>query len=335
MTRIVPRTIRVSAPVRLDLAGAWTDVAPFALEQRGVVVNAAIDLRTLVEVRTGGDRYQLRADDLDEDIDVATIEELARDGTLDLLKAAVRRYRPGPCSLRTSAEAPPGSGLGTSGALSVALVHALTIASDKELPASEVAHEAWQLETVDAAVAGGRQDQYAAALGGFQHLIVDHGTATARALTIDPAFAEELANHIVVCYTGRTRFSANTITRVMDAYVNHDRGVVAALHAMADLAEQMAEALLTADLARIASLLSANWKEQQRLDPAMCTAEMARLDQAMADAGALGGKAAGAGAGGSMFYLVPGNVAQAHAAARGAGATVLPVRWAHDGVRVD
>jgi D-glycero-alpha-D-manno-heptose-7-phosphate kinase len=335
VTHSDPQTIAVSAPVRLDFAGAWTDVAPFALEQRGVVVNAAIDLRTHVEVRTSEDRYRLRADDLDEDIYVATIEELARDGKLELLKAALRRYRPGPCSLRTSAEAPPGSGLGTSGALSVALVHAMTVASGKELPALDVAHEAWQLETVDAAVAGGRQDQYAAALGGFQRLVIDHGTPTSHTVAIDPAFAVYLANHIVICYTGRTRFSANTITRVMDAYTNRDSGVVAALHAMADLAEQMAEALVAADLARIAVLLDANWKEQQQLDPGMCTAEMAQLDQVMADAGALGGKAAGSGAGGSMFYVVPGNVASARAAARAARATLLPVRWAQDGVRVD
>src|SRR5450755_2344175 len=129
-------SIRVSAPVRLDFAGAWTDVAPFALEQRGVVVNAAIDLRSRVELRPLHPHYHLRADDLDEAIDVASLEDLAPDGKLQLLKAAVRRYRAGPCSLRTSAEAPPGSGLGTSGALSVALVHAMRIANGDQLSAA-------------------------------------------------------------------------------------------------------------------------------------------------------------------------------------------------------
>jgi D-glycero-alpha-D-manno-heptose-7-phosphate kinase len=329
------RTVTASAPVRLDLAGAWTDVAPFALEQRGVVVNAAIDLRTRVELSTGEDRYRLVAEDLGESFDAATLEELAPDGKLQLLKAAVRKYHLGPCLLRTSAEAPPGSGLGTSGALSVALVHAMTVATEKQLPALDVAHEAWQLETVDAAVAGGQQDQYAAALGGFQHLVFDHGVTTARALAIDAAFAAELAEHMVVCYTGRTRFSANTITRVMQAYVSREEGVVAALHAMAELAEAMAEALVQADIAKVATLVSANWAQQQRLDPEMCTAGMARLDAAMAAAGALGGKAAGAGTGGSMFYVVPGKVAAAIAAARLCGATVLPVRWAWRGVGTD
>jgi D-glycero-alpha-D-manno-heptose-7-phosphate kinase len=328
-------SIRVSAPVRLDFAGAWTDVAPFALEQRGVVVNAAIDLRTRVELRPLHQHYHLRAEDLDEAIDVATVADLAPDGKLQLLKAAVRRYRAGPCWLSTSAEAPPGSGLGTSGALSVALVHAMRAANGDQLSAATTAHEAWQLETVDAAVAGGQQDQYAAAFGGFQRLLFDHGSTSVQALAIDASFANELADHIVVCHTGRTRFSANTITRVMNAYIARDRVVVAALHAMADLAEEMAAALLAADVGRIAALLTANWQEQQRLDPGMQTEEMLRLETAMTDAGSAGGKAAGAGAGGSMFFVVPGDTTAARAAARACGATVLSLRWAERGVQLD
>lgn len=331
----MPETIRVSAPVRLDFAGAWTDVAPFALDERGVVVNAAIDLRSRVELRPFHPHYHLRADDLDETIDVTSIDDLAADGKLQLLKAAVRRYRAGPCSLRTSAEAPPGSGLGTSGALSVALVHAMRLANGDRLSAATTAHEAWQLETVDAAVAGGQQDQYAAAFGGFQRLLFDHGKTSVHALAIDALFANELADHIVICHTGRTRFSANTITRVMNAYAARDRVVVAALHAMADLAEETAAALLAADLVRVAALLTANWQEQQRLDPGMRTAEMLKLEAAMTEAGSVGGKAAGAGAGGSMFFVVPGDTTAARAAARACGATVLPLRWAKRGVQLD
>jgi len=175
----------------LDFAGAWTDVAPFATNSLGVVVNAAIDLRTRVELTPDQQRYRLRADDLNEQVDVATLAELAADGTLDLLKAAIRRSNLRPCSLRTSAEAPPGSGLGTSGALSVALTAALGAARGQLLDPLDVAQQAWQMETVDAAVPGGQQDQYAAALGGIQQLTFDHGETTARKLTIDGAFATD------------------------------------------------------------------------------------------------------------------------------------------------
>lgn len=321
--------------MRLDFAGAWTDVAPFATHSRGGVVNAAIDLRTRVELTPNQRRYHLRADDLDQHVDVATLGELAADGTLDLLKAAIRRSALGPCSLRTSAEAPPGSGLGTSGALSVALTAAVGVAQGLRLNSLEIAHQAWQMETVDADVAGGQQDQYAAALGGFQQLTFDHGTTTARSLHLDREFARELAEHTVVCYTGRSRFSGNTITEVMSAYTRGDAEVAGALASLVDIAEAMTSALEGARLEQVGELLAQNWLQQQRLAPGMRTNEMMRLEAAMAATGAVGGKAAGAGAGGSMFFLVPGPVDGAITAARACGATILPTTWADRGVSID
>lgn len=332
MSATPPRLIRVSAPVRLDFAGAWTDVAPFAERERGMVINAAIELRTHVELRTGTDRYALQSDDLAESISGATPEELTATGQLPLLVAAIRRYRLAPCAVRTWADAPPGSGLGTSGALSVALAQAAMIAGGDSRTAAEIAHEAWQLETVDAAVAGGQQDQFAAALGGFQCLTFDHASSGAERLRIDPAFADYLAAHTIVCYTGLSRFSGRTIMRVMQAYAHGDAAVVAALRGLVAVAHEMADALVGADLARVGRLLSRNWEHQRQLDGAMCTPAMATLEAAMGAAGAIGGKAAGAGAGGSMFFIIPGDMVAAAAAARACGAEVLPLRWAGGGV---
>jgi D-glycero-alpha-D-manno-heptose-7-phosphate kinase len=95
----------------------------------------------------------------------------------------------------------------------------------------------------------------------------------------------------------------------------------------------MADALIASDLAKVGKLLSANWLHQQRLDPEMTTDTMARLELAMRRAGALGGKAAGAGAGGSMFFITGGHRSAALAAAREAGARVLDFSWATDGVK--
>ena len=105
------------------------------------------------------------------------------------------------------------------------------------------------------------------------------------------------------------------------------------LRGLKDVGDAMAEALRAADLARVGSLLSENWKHQQALDPGMRTPEMARLEQAAADAGMLGGKAAGAGAGGSMFFIMKGAARDAAAALTAAGATVLPLTWSREGVR--
>src|SRR3989442_4099795 len=119
----------------------------------------------------------------------------------------------------------------------------------------------------------------------------------------------------------------------MGAYDRGDRPVVAALGALKDVAERLAEALRAADLGRVAALLSENWRHQQALDGGMRTDEMARLERALGDAGALGGKAAGAGAGGSMFFVTPDDPGPSIAAAPAAGATGLAVAWSSQGVQ--
>lgn len=329
------RVYHASAPVRLDFAGGWTDVAPFAGEEGGVVVNAAIELRAHAEVRLGGKRYLLRADDLGTEVELSgDSERWDGAGNLRLLGAAVRRSALGPCQVRTWSDVPPGSGLGSSGALGVALTVALDTARQVRHKPEEWAEAAFQLEAVEAGLPGGRQDQYAAALGRFHRLSFAGERVLVEPLQLDPEFAAALEQRIVVCYTGTSRVSSDTITRVMQAYSAGDAAVVDALRVMADLADRMAKALSAGNFTQVGRLLTANWRQQQRLDQSMCTPAMARLDTAMRAAGALGGKAAGAGAGGSMFFLVT-DPALARRAAEAAGARVLSFAWAEEGLRVE
>lgn len=334
--RDLPTEFHAEAPVRLDFAGGWTDVPPFSAREGGVVVNAAIALPARVDVALGGaePRIRLIAQDLGQELECANAGGLVLDGRLDLLKAALRMFPvQAACTLTTRSAAPPGSGLGSSGALDVALVAALTRARGERLADREIAEQAWYLETVEAKIPGGKQDQFAAALGGFQRLSFRDPDTGVEPITLDPAFAAALERQTLLCYTGTSRVSGATIARVMAAYERGDQRVTGALRALNDVAEAMAEALRRADLARVAALLSDNWTHQQALDAEMCTPEMARLEREVRAAGALGGKAAGSGAGGSMFFVTKADSATGAEAARRAGATVLPVRWASEGVR--
>ena len=324
---------RASAPVRLDLAGGWTDVPPFSSREGGVVVSAAIGLCAHAEVQPGGTGLRLVAEDLDARLDLADESALDPSGPLSLLQAGLRLLPVGPCALTTRSDAPAGSGLGSSGSLDVALVGALAAARGEVLDAREVAQLACRLEGVEAGIPGGRQDQFTAAFGGFLRLAFRDPEATVEPLALDPALLAELERRMVLVYTGASRFSGATISRVMRAYEQGDRAVTAALHSLRDVAERMADALRAGDLAAIGRLLEANWRHQQTLDPGMCTPLMDRLAEAMREAGSLGGKAAGSGAGGSMFFLGPDDPAPAIAAARGLGMSILPVRWSPSGVR--
>jgi D-glycero-alpha-D-manno-heptose-7-phosphate kinase len=321
-----------SAPVRLDFAGGWTDVPPFSAREGGVVVTAAIQLVAHAEVRLGGSGFRLVSEDLHDQLEIPDSRSLVRDGRLDLLKAGLRMLPVGGCTLTTRSDAPPGSGLGSSGALDVALAAALSAARGESPDPIEIAEIACRLEAIEAGIPGGRQDQFASALGGFLRLEFHDPEVEVERLRLDAGFMNDLSRRIVLCYTGASRFSGTTIERVMRAYERGDARVVAALHGLRQVAEEMSRALVEADSAAVGRLLSENWRYQQALDDRMSTPEMAQLERLMTDAGALGGKAAGAGAGGCMFFLSPDDPSPLHEAAQDAGVRLLPVRWAMRGV---
>lgn len=322
-----------AAPVRLDFAGGWTDVPPFSSQVGGLVVTAAIQLFARAEVQLGRSGFRLISEDLRDELQVSDSAGLIRDGRLDLLKAGLRMLPVGSCTLITRSDAPPGSGLGSSGALDVALVAALSMARGESRDPVDIAETACHLEAVEAAIPGGRQDQFASSHGGFLRLEFKDPDAVVHRLKLDAGFMADLAHRLVLCYTSASRFSGTTIDRVMKAYEQGDAKVSAALHGLRDVAVAMAGALTAGDPGRVGQLLTENWKHQQALDARMCTPEMARLERALTDAGSLGGKAAGSGAGGCMFFLGPDDPGEVIAAAREAGAQVLPVRWAMYGVR--
>ncbi len=321
-----------AAPVRLDLAGGWTDVPPYSAREGGVVVAAAVQLYAYAEVRPRERGYALASKDLEQTLEYDGLAALAGDGPLPLLRAGLRLLRAPPCSLFTRSDTPHGSGLGSSGAMDVALVAALAASAGRRLSTREIADLACRLEGEEAGIPGGRQDQFAAAFGGFLRLTFRDPDASVEPLALDPSFAAELERRMLLCYTGASRFSGDTIGRVMRAYERGEPAIAGALDGLRRAAEQMGQALRAGDFGRIGALLTENWRLQQRLDAGMSTPAMARLEGAMRDAGCLGGKAAGSGAGGSMFFLAPDDPSPAREAIRRLGMRLLPVRWAPSGV---
>ena len=332
-THASPPTICVAAPVRLDLAGGWTDVPPFVDHEGGLVINAAIDRHVHVEITRRPSGILLHAEDLDQSLEVAAVTDLAPTGVLALLQAAVIQFVPeGGVGLRTSTDAPLGSGLGTSGALGTALAFACQRLQGHDITPEEAARLGWQLEVGHCGLVGGRQDQYAAALGGINLLEFSAEGVDATTVTVPPEVRARLEDHLVLCYLGESRISGDTITRVMNAYADGVDRVVRALNEMKDLARRMARALPDGDLEHIGHLVARNWECQMTLDDGMQTDAMRRVEAAVSDAGSLGGKAVGAGAGGCMVFVAGGDPQAVKRAAINAGATVLPLHLEWVGV---
>jgi D-glycero-alpha-D-manno-heptose-7-phosphate kinase len=317
--------VRARAPLRVDLAGGWTDVQPYAAAGGGAVVNVALSLYAHVTLRLGGAGVRLRAQDLGTVVTARSVADLRADGELALVKAVVRRLAPAAAlEVLTRADGPHGAGLGGSGAMGVALVAALLRAQgDTRMPA-EIAAVAFETETRDAGILGGKQDQYAAALGGVQFLEFGDRAVSATRLDLPAGVLLELEQSLVLCHTGTSRLSGDTHATVWEAFARGEARVVDALDGLRECALAMREALARGRLGAVASLLSENWRHQQVLAGGMRTPAMERLERVGREAGAEGVKACGAGAGGCLAFLArPGREFDVAEALRAAGGTVL------------
>lgn len=326
---------RARAPTRLDLAGAWTDVPPFSEREGGAVVSAAISLYAHAVVRSRRGGVRLHALDYGATVSARRASELPVEGDLALLAAAARRFGPkGEFELTTHADYPAGSGLGGSGAMGVAVVAALSAARRETRMAVEIAQRAHLLETQDAKLPGGKQDQYSAALGGIQFLEFADPAVSASRLDPQRDCLRELEQHLVLCYSGASRLSGRTIARVMERYAAGDAAVTAALRGLKRCAVAMREALLRGDVGAVGEILAENWRHQQALGPEMQTAPMRKLADAAGRAGAKAYKACGAGAGGCLVFLAPpGEEHVVGEALRAAGGTVLKFTFDQAGVQ--
>ena len=298
------KSIRSRAPVRLDLAGGWTDVPPFSKEVGGAVVNVAVNLYTYASLAPRPDeRFRIASADYDISLEIASFDELAYDGRLDLIKAALRRLgiRQG-LNIFVRSEAPPGSGMGSSASAGVALIGLLDTFRGQERDLSEIAELAHLLETEELGIAGGKQDQYAAAYGGVNFLEFEDPVVRVRPLHPSDGVLNELEKHLVLCYTGRSRVSGDIISTVMEAYRRGEPGTVRALHRLKAIAVEMRDALLAGDLEAFGALLRENWENQKALHPSVTNPQIERLFAITLAEGAVGGKALGAGGGGCLLF---------------------------------
>jgi D-glycero-alpha-D-manno-heptose-7-phosphate kinase len=331
-----PWRVRARAPVRIDFAGGWSDVPAFAAIEGGVVANAAIARYVHVECVAGGGSIRLHAEDLEQRLVVRSAAGLTYDGRLDLHKAALNMLPvTGGIEVLTRADVPPGSGLGASGALDVALVAALAALRGERYSRTELAELGFQLEAGELKLAGGRQDQYAGALGGWHDLEFSADGVAVRAIEPGPERAAELEAMLVIAFTGESHFSAQTHGRVWAAYQAGRPEVVDALRAIRDLGAAAARALSAGEWRSLAALVDENWRHQQRLDATISTPAVQRVEEAARAAGAWGLKATGAGAGGCLLILAPPEDRPAvQEAVERAGARVLAATFDFGGVRV-
>jgi len=300
------KIFRARAPLRVSFCGGGTDVSPYPEERGGVVLSTTVDKYAYATLKPRRDD-RLRVRSLDYDI-VANYHRsrLEYDGELDLVKAVARNFEmPGGADLFIHSDAPPGTGLGSSSTMCVALVGVFMEWLNRPLTSYEIAELTYKIEREELSIAGGRQDQYAATFGGFNYIEFLGQVTVVNPLRIRPEWRNELEYNLLLCYTGQTRLSANIVASQTRAFVDRKKSVVKALDRMKTLTQEMKAALLLGRLPRFGKLLHTAWLEKKHLDAKITSSRIDKLYALARRHGALGGKILGAGGGGYLLLFVP------------------------------
>jgi D-glycero-alpha-D-manno-heptose-7-phosphate kinase len=303
MTR--PR-IRARAPLRISFAGGGTDVPPFPTLEGGCVLSATIDRYAHGSLAPRTDRMvTIESVDFKTTAEMTLDDDILYDGSLDLIKAAVRRFgKEGTdgYDLVLRSNAPPGSGLGSSSTMMVALTGLLAQHYGAAMGAYQVAELAGAIEHEDLGIAGGMQDLYAATFGGF-NFIEFTDRVIVNPLRIRDEIALELELSLLLCFTGITRDSARVIEDQTRRATSGADDTLGALRVQKELAVAMKAALLTGELNEFGSLLGEAWIQKKRLSPYISNERIDELYEVAVSKGALGGKITGAGGGGYILLF--------------------------------
>lgn len=224
---------------------------------------------------------------------------------------------------------PSGSGLGTSAAIDVAWLALTNALIGRKQSGAELAEAAYRLEKL-LGVEGGKQDQYASALGGFNllHFGAEKEQARVEPLDVPDSVVQELEERCVLCYSGSAHNSGSVHEGVWERYKAGEQEVVSALRDIAGTAEPTREALLAGEVDSLARLVTANRECARRLHPALVTKRMDELFEAGLRAGATGSKACGAGGGGCLLFVCgEGKRGDVVAALEGAAADLIPFKF--------
>ncbi len=299
------RLIRCKAPLRISFAGGGTDVSPYCDERGGAVLNSTIDHFAYCTISPRSDNQAtIRSLDYETIQKWKTGETLTYDGNLDLIKAVVNHFNiTEGFDMFLHCSAPPGSGLGSSSAVIVSIIGAVSEWLNESLNQYEIANLAYVLERKELKLSGGKQDQYAAVFGGFNFMEFNSSRTLVTPLRVKTDILNELNYVMLLANTGKTRDSGNIIKSQTEGYINGNSKTAEALDNAKRLAEEMKNSLLKGEIRQMGELLNEAWMYKKNYTSNISNEYIDKIyDRALAS-GAVGGKISGAGGGGFMFFI--------------------------------
>jgi D-glycero-alpha-D-manno-heptose-7-phosphate kinase len=298
--------VRSRAPLRISFCGGGTDVAPYPERFGGCILSCTINKYAYVTLRARADsKIAIRSLDYGLDFTYDPQALGGASGQMRLVESIVRRFDASGLDIFMHSDAPPGSGLGASSAMIVALCSALARIGGHELTRYALAELAFDIERDDLEISGGMQDQYMAAFGGFNFIEFGADNVVVNPLRMSEETLDELHYHLMLCFTGGTRVSSNILREQTQNVEDSRADVMESLHRIKELTLDVKRLVLRNDLSGFGKALHESWIAKRNLASSITNPHIDALYAAARDAGAWGGKILGAGGGGYLLVAVP------------------------------
>jgi D-glycero-alpha-D-manno-heptose-7-phosphate kinase len=318
------------SPMRISLGGGGTDLPSYYREHGGFLIAAAIDKYVYINVhRRFVDGFLLKYSQLEE---AATIEEIKHPIIREALKLASVQERN--LEITSMADIPAGTGLGSSGSFTTALLKALHALRKNLVHPAELAEQACNIELEKLREPVGKQDQYIAAYGGITCFnFMPDGRVEARALKVSEETLYNLEDNLLLFFTGYARSASKILKEQDDKSKQADKSMIENLHFVKELGQQSLAALQSDNLHEFARLMDIHWQRKKERSRSMSNQDInAWYDCAMAN-GALGGKIIGAGGGGFLLFYARDKIRLRHAM-RERGLTEVRFRFDFEGTKI-
>jgi D-glycero-alpha-D-manno-heptose-7-phosphate kinase len=286
------------APLRISLGGGGTDLPSYYREHGGFVLSAAIDRYVYITLHeTFRPEFLIKYSAMES---VQTIDEIKH----PIIREALRMVPVAAPHLEivSMSDIPAGTGLGSSGSFTVALLRALHTLNRDFVPRQILAEQACKIEIDLLQEPVGKQDQYIASFGGITGFeFPQDGPAQVTPLPLSNETLYNLEDNLLLFFTGFTR-SASAILAEQDQKTRGgDSGMIDHLHQIKQFGFESKAALETGDLRRFAAIMHEHWERKKYRSKSMTNSQIDEYYQLARDNGALGGKLIGAGGGGFLM----------------------------------
>jgi D-glycero-alpha-D-manno-heptose-7-phosphate kinase len=318
------------SPLRISLGGGGTDLPSYYQEFGGFVISAAIDRYVYITLHETFVEYMIiKYSEMEK---VSSLDEVRHPLIREVLK--LTGATAGGLEIASMSDIPAGTGLGSSGSFTTAILYALHLWQRKGISKRDLAEMACHVEIDLLKEPIGKQDQYIASYGGITCFTFGkEGPVQVEPLKLHPETFANLEDHLVLFFTGFSRSASNILRDQDSRSKQHDQSMIDNLHFVKKLGYDSKAALEAGDLKGFAELMHVHWEHKKKRTQGMSNNNIDDYYQLARDNGAVGGKLIGAGGGGFLMFYTEDKTRLRHAM-RSAGLKEVRFRFDFEGTKM-